>query len=67
MKAAASTLGVGVTTAPVDTTAEIEAAIFDLSRQPNGGVIFPTDSFATLHSELIIGLAARYRAPAIFA
>ena len=38
-----------------------------MSRRPNGGLIFPTDSFLTLHRQLIVDSVARYRVPAIYA
>jgi hypothetical protein len=37
--------------------ADIEAAIDQISRQPNGGLIFPSDTFTGIRSEGIIKLA----------
>ena len=45
LMAAAPSLGIEVTTALVHSTAEIEATMTRLSREPNIGLIFPTDSF----------------------
>jgi len=45
---AAPSFGVEVIAASVRDTADIEPAIAGLARQPNGGLIFPTDSFALL-------------------
>jgi hypothetical protein len=42
---------------PVHETADIEAAIDQISRQPNGGLIFPSDTFARIRSEGIVKLA----------
>jgi len=51
---------------PVHETADIEAAIDRFSRQPNGGLIFPTDSFTVMRSEVISELATHYRLPSIY-
>jgi putative ABC transport system substrate-binding protein len=67
VEAVGPSLGVEVTAAPVHDAADIERAIESLSRQPNGGLIFPTDTFITLHRELIVELAARHRVPAMYA
>jgi len=37
-----------------------------VSRRPNGGLIFPTDTFLTTHRQLIVEWAARHRVPAIY-
>jgi putative ABC transport system substrate-binding protein len=66
IKEAAPSIGVEVSTAPVHTASEIDGAMADFARQPGGGLIFPTDSFVSVHSEQIIELAARHRLPAIF-
>ena len=47
--------------------AEIAVAIVDAARQsPHGGLIVAPDGLLTLHRELIIGLAAHYRLPAVY-
>src|SRR5262249_34447360 len=66
IRAVAPSVGVEVTTAPVHSTAEIEAAIAAVSRKPNGGLIFPTDSFTQVHAPLIAEVTARLRVPAIY-
>jgi len=66
IRAAARSLDVQVITAPVHEIGEIESVIVGLSHQPNGGLIFPVDSFTGLHNELIIELVARDRVPAIY-
>ena len=48
-------------------TGEIEAAIGALGKEPNCGLILGPDTFTVTHAELIIGLAARYHVPAIYA
>ena len=67
VEAAAPSFGVHATAVPVRDTADIEPAIVGFSRQPNGGLIFPTDTFTFLRRNLIVDLAARYRLPAIYA
>jgi putative ABC transport system substrate-binding protein len=53
---------------PVDTrdAGEIERAITAFARDSNGGLIVTGSSAASVHRELIIALAARYRLPAIY-
>jgi putative ABC transport system substrate-binding protein len=65
-EAAAPSLGVEVMTAPVHSTAEIEAALARFSREPNIGLIFPTAAFMSLRAKLIVETVARYRLPAIY-
>ena len=66
IQTAAQTFGVEMMTAPVRSPAEIESAITGASQRPNGGLIFPTDSYTQTHGPLITELAARLRVPAIF-
>jgi putative tryptophan/tyrosine transport system substrate-binding protein len=61
------TLAVELSAAAVRDTGEIEAAITELGRKPGGALIVPPDAFTVVHHPLIIGLAARYRLPAIYA
>jgi putative ABC transport system substrate-binding protein len=51
----------------VRTTPDIEIALESFAREPNGGLILPPDSFILLRGQLIAGLAARHRLPAISA
>jgi putative ABC transport system substrate-binding protein len=67
IEAAAPSLGVEAIATPVHETADIEAAMDRFSRQPNGGLIFPTDSFTVMRSEGIVKLATRYRLPSVYA
>src|SRR5262249_37829526 len=67
IEAAARTFGVPVATMPVARAGKIEAAIADLSRQPNSGLILPSGTLPTVDRDLIIDAAHRYRVPAIFA
>jgi len=63
--AAAPALGVNDTAMPVRTSADIDSAVVSFARQPNGGLMLPTDSFTRLRHSLILDLAARYRLPSI--
>jgi hypothetical protein len=45
----------------VRATADIEPAVESFARQPNGGLILPTDTFTRLRGKLIADLAARHR------
>jgi putative ABC transport system substrate-binding protein len=46
--------------------AELERAISALAREPGGGLIVMPDTFNMVHRRTTIGLAARYRLPAIY-
>jgi putative tryptophan/tyrosine transport system substrate-binding protein len=63
--AAASSRGVRASAVPVASAADIEPAIAKFAREPNGGLILPTDTFTRLHQKLIIELAEQHRLPAI--
>ena len=45
---------------------EIERALADFARKPNGGLIVTASALAASHRELIIALAARYKLPAVY-
>jgi len=45
---------------------EIERAIADFGRSPNGGLVVLPSGLSFIHRELIIGLAARHRLPAVY-
>jgi putative tryptophan/tyrosine transport system substrate-binding protein len=54
------------TATPVNDVAEIEPTIIAFAREPNGGLICPSDSFTSVHRKMIILLAARHRLPTIY-
>jgi putative ABC transport system substrate-binding protein len=58
----------GVELRPVDVSdaAQIERAITAFARELNGGLIVTGSSAAAFHRELIVGLAARHRLPAVY-
>ena len=66
IEAAAPALGVQIVAAD-STTDEIERAINTFAQEPNGGLIVLFDSESLNNRDLIIGLAARHRLPAIYA
>ena len=53
---------------PIDATNanEIESAVREFARQPNGVLIVPPNSAALAHGELIFSLAAKQRLPAVY-
>jgi putative ABC transport system substrate-binding protein len=66
IQAAAPSLGVELR--PIDTrdAGEIERAITVFAQGSNGGLIVTGSPAATVHRELIVTLAARYRLPAVY-
>jgi putative ABC transport system substrate-binding protein len=66
VEAAAPSLRVDAVGVPIRDVAGLEAAIENMSRQPNGGLIFPTDIFLQAHRQLVVELTARHRVPAIY-
>ncbi len=57
-----------VEVSPVDARdeGEIERALAALAREPHGGMIVTASVAAGLHRDLIVGLAARHRLPAVY-
>ena len=66
IQAAASSLAVQVSTAPVHAKDEIEGVIAAQARNPGGGLIVMPDAFNVTNRDLIVALAARYGVPAIY-
>ena len=66
IQAAASSLAVEASTAPVHATDEIEGVIAAQARNPGGGLLVMPDVFNDANRELIIELAARSGVPAIY-
>jgi putative ABC transport system substrate-binding protein len=63
IEAAAPSLGMTVTLAPVHDDAGIEEAIAAQAREPNGGLIAYPQAFNATHGGAIIAAAARHRLP----
>jgi ABC-type uncharacterized transport system substrate-binding protein len=62
----APSLGVVVSPLNVDDAPEIERTVTAFARSSNGGLIVPGSALATIHRNLIIGLAARHKLPAVY-
>jgi putative ABC transport system substrate-binding protein len=62
----ASSFGVEVVPAAVNNAAEIERSLEEFAGEPDGGLIVSTSPIASIHSNLIIGLAARRGIPAVY-
>ncbi len=67
IETAAPSFAVLPTAMPVHIPADIENAIEQFARRPNGGLLVLPDATTNLHRQLIITLAARYRVPAVYA
>jgi putative ABC transport system substrate-binding protein len=66
IEAAGASFAVKVVEAPVRSRADIEAAISTLAREPAGAVISMSDTFPSVHRDLIIALSERHRLPAVY-
>jgi putative tryptophan/tyrosine transport system substrate-binding protein len=66
IKAAAPSFGISLTLADVRDATDIERAITPFAQHPNGGMIVVPNAVTMLHRDLIIGLAAPYKLPAIY-
>jgi putative tryptophan/tyrosine transport system substrate-binding protein len=66
VEAAAPAFGVQLTRADVRNAAELERAIVAFAQQPNGALLVAPNAVTITHRDLIIGLAARHRLPAVY-
>jgi putative ABC transport system substrate-binding protein len=66
LQGVAPSFGVDLIQVDVRNASEIEGAITAFARSPNGGLIVTSGALAIFHRELIIGLAARHRLPAVY-
>src|SRR5262249_14740656 len=66
IEAAAHALAVELTRAPMRDGGEIEAAIAAAARHGGSGLLFLPDPFTNAHRDLIVGLVARHRLPAMY-
>ena len=67
IRSTASSLGVDVSPISIGDAGEIERAIADFARSPNGGLIVTPGAASSVHHTLIVTLAARYKLPAVYA
>jgi len=66
IKAAAPTFHIEVSPIEMRSVAEIQRAIAEFAAEPNSGLIITSSILATIHSKLIIDLAAHHRLPAVY-
>jgi putative ABC transport system substrate-binding protein len=66
IQSAAPSLRIDVRAVNVRDASQIEHAIASFGRTPNGGLIVTASALAVVHRELIIGLAARHKLPAVY-
>jgi len=66
ISASAPSFAVEIVPAPVSNAAEVERTIEEFARERDGGLIVSPSPIASIHSNLIIGLTARHRIPAVY-
>jgi putative ABC transport system substrate-binding protein len=66
IQAVAPSLRVEITPVNMREVAEIERAVAAFANAPNGGLILTASGLSFRHHELVIGLAARHRLPAVY-
>jgi putative tryptophan/tyrosine transport system substrate-binding protein len=66
IQSVAPSLRVEVSPVDIRDAAEIERAVTEFARSANGGLILTSSALANVHRDLIIGLAAKLRLPAVY-
>jgi putative ABC transport system substrate-binding protein len=66
IQSVASSVGVDVSPLNLRDADEIERAVTNFARFPNGGLVVTASALSLVHSQLIITLAARYKLPAVY-
>jgi putative ABC transport system substrate-binding protein len=66
IQSVAPALGIEVRPLGMTDAAEIERGVAAFARGPNGGLIVTGSGLAQLHRDLIIGLTARHKLPAVY-
>jgi putative ABC transport system substrate-binding protein len=66
IQTAAPSVGVEVSPVNVRDVGEIDRALTAFARSSNGGVIVTGSALAQVHRDLIVGLAARHKLPAVY-
>ena len=66
-KATGSSLDIEAVPTPVAGVADIERTISSFAMVPNGGLVILASSTLSANQDLVVGLAARYRLPAVYA
>jgi putative ABC transport system substrate-binding protein len=67
IQAVSRLLGIEVIPVSDSDAGEIERAIADFARSPNGGLIATATATSSPHHDLIVKLAAQYKLPAVYA
>jgi putative ABC transport system substrate-binding protein len=67
IESGAVSVGLPWIAAPVHDVTEIEPTITGFAREPDAGMICPSDSFTSVHRKTIISLAANLQLPTIYA
>jgi putative tryptophan/tyrosine transport system substrate-binding protein len=67
IQATAQSLGVELSPVSIRDAGEIERAVVAFARSANGGLIVTPSAGTSVHHDLIITLAARYKLPAVYA
>jgi putative tryptophan/tyrosine transport system substrate-binding protein len=65
-EAAAPSLAIEIVPGRVESAADIERTIESVARVPDGGLVLTSDQTNLRNRDLIIGLAARHRIPAVY-
>jgi putative tryptophan/tyrosine transport system substrate-binding protein len=65
-QSAAPSLAIELVPSPIENTAEIERVLAAFAGVPNGGLLVLPSGTTTLHRDVVITLAARYRLPAVY-
>jgi putative ABC transport system substrate-binding protein len=66
IQASASSFGLELVAVNPHEAGEVERAIATFARTPNGGLITTSSALAIVHRDLIIGLAAKHKLPAVY-
>jgi putative tryptophan/tyrosine transport system substrate-binding protein len=66
IQAVAPSVGVDVTPVSVRDATEIERAVAEFARFPNGGLIVTASALALVHRDLIVTLAVKHKLPAVY-
>jgi len=65
-KVAAASFGLEAVDAPVHSVSDLEFAVAEQGRTPNGGLVVIPDGFLNVYRAEIVSLAARHRVPAVY-
>jgi putative ABC transport system substrate-binding protein len=65
-EAVARSLAIELVPSPVENAADIDRVIAAFARTPSGGLLVLPSGTTSLHRNVVVGLAARYRLPAVY-